>query len=109
MENEVIRGVIAGVPKEADTVGGGDTRNTVSAPFSTLAGEDYFIGVGWKDYLKRIDQSLKKKWGCSQIEEDFGEGGVMDWYEDDEMTLVKRSEKRRRRLRRKDVRKELTS
>ena len=37
--------------------------------------------------MKRIDQSLKQKWGCFRIEEDFGEGGVMDWYEDDEMTL----------------------
>ena len=35
--------------------------------------------------MKRIDQSLKQKLDCSQIEEHFGEGYVMDWYEDDEM------------------------
>ena len=61
---------------------------------STNAGEDSFknseLGVWRKDDLKRIDQSLKQKWCCSQIEEDFGEGDlgegdVMDWYEEDEM------------------------
>ena len=35
--------------------------------------------------MKRIDQSLKQKLDCSQVEEHFGEGDVMDWYEDDEM------------------------
>ena len=88
-DNEVIRGIIAGVPKEADTVGGGVTRNTVSAAQSTTAGEDSLkkseLGVGRKDELKRIDQSLKQKWVCHQIEEYFGEGEVTDWYEDDEM------------------------
>ena len=29
--------------------------------------------------------SLKQKWNCSRIEEDFGEGDGLDWYEDDEM------------------------
>ena len=42
MENEVIRRIIAGVPKEADTVGGGVTRNTVSEAQSTNAGEKHF-------------------------------------------------------------------
>ena len=35
--------------------------------------------------LKGIEQSLKQKWYCSQVEKDFGEGDVMDWYQDDEM------------------------
>ena len=30
MRHEVTRGIMAGVPEEADTVGGGVTRNTVS-------------------------------------------------------------------------------
>ena len=50
MDNEVIRGIIAGVPHEADVVGGGVTRNTASAELSTHAGEDSFknseLGVG---------------------------------------------------------------
>ena len=28
---------------------------------------------------------LKQKWDCSQVEEEFGEGGVKDWSEDDGM------------------------
>ena len=60
MENEVIRGIIAGVPKEADTVGVGVTRNTVSAALSTNAGEDSFkkleLGVGRNVDGKRIEQ-----------------------------------------------------
>ena len=40
---------MAGVPKEADTVGGGVTRSTVSAALSTSAGEDSVLGVGRKD------------------------------------------------------------
>ena len=47
--NDVIRGIIAVVPKEADTVGGGVTR-IVSAAICTNAGEDSFekseLGVG---------------------------------------------------------------
>ena len=62
MEKEVIGEIIADVPKEADTVGGGVTRNSVSAVLSTNAGEHSFrkseIGVGRKDDLKIIDQSL---------------------------------------------------
>ena len=42
MANEVIRGIIARVPKEVNTGGGGVTRNTVSAALSTNAGEDSF-------------------------------------------------------------------
>ena len=89
MENDVIGGIVAGVPKEADTVGGGVTRNTVSAALSTHAGEDSLrkseLGIGRKDDLKGIEQSLKQKWDSSQIEGDFGDGDVVDWYEDDEM------------------------
>ena len=98
MENEVIRRIVAGMPKEVDTVAGGATRNAVSAAPSTNAGEDSFgksgLGIGRKDVLKQ-------KWDCSQIEEDFGEGDVLDWYEDDEIVRNwKRSAKRRRRLQR---------
>ena len=25
------------------------------------------------------------EWGCSQVDDDFGEGDVVDWYEDEEM------------------------
>ena len=42
METQVIRGIIVGVPKEADTGGGGVTRNAVSAALVTNAGEDSF-------------------------------------------------------------------
>ena len=42
MENEVIRGIIASVPKEADTVGGCVTGNTVPSIQSTDDGEDLF-------------------------------------------------------------------
>ena len=93
------------MPREADTVGGGDTRNTVSAALHTNAGEDSFkkseIGVGRKDDLKRFDQSFKQKLDCSQVEDHFGEGDVMNWYEDDE--IVRQWDvirKRRRRLQR---------
>ena len=65
MDNEVIRGIIAGVPMEAFTVGGGVSRNTVSAAPSTYAGEDSFnkseIRVGRKHDLKRNEQSFKQK------------------------------------------------
>ena len=37
------------------------------------------------DWLKGAMSSLKHKWDCSQVEDDFGEGDVMDWYGDDEM------------------------
>ena len=56
MENEVIRRIIAGVPQEADTVGGDEWK------------------VGRKDDWNGIEQSLKQMWDCSQIEEDVGEG-----------------------------------
>ena len=82
MENEVIRGIIAGVPMEDDTVGGGVTRNTVSAALGTNAGKELFkksgLGLGRKVDLRSIEQSVEQKW-------DFGEGAVMEWYEDDEM------------------------
>ena len=88
-QNKVIRQMKAGAPKEAHTEGGGVTRNTASPALSTNAGEDSFkkyeIGVGRRDDLKAIDQSLKQKWDCSQVEEDSGEGYVMDWSEDDEV------------------------
>ena len=88
MRNEAARGIIAGVPKEADTDGGGVTRNTVSVAQSTNDGEVPFnnsvLDVERKDEWKGIEQRLKQKWGCSQIEDSFAERDVMDWYEDDE-------------------------
>ena len=35
--------------------------------------------------MKRIDQRLKQKWDCSQIEEDIGDGDVFNWYDGDKM------------------------
>ena len=56
MNHVVMKEILAGVPKEADTVEGGVTRNTVSAAPSTDAGEDPFkkseLGVGRKDGSK---------------------------------------------------------
>ena len=39
MVKEVFRRIVARVPKEADTVGGGVTRHPVQAAHSTSAGE----------------------------------------------------------------------
>ena len=66
IENEwLIRGIKAGVPMEAFTVGRGVSRNTVSAAPSTYAGEDSFnkseIRVGPMHELKRNEQSFKQK------------------------------------------------
>ena len=41
MANEVARGVMAGVPKEADTVLGGVTRNTVSVSLCKRVEQDF--------------------------------------------------------------------
>ena len=29
---------------------------------------------------------MKQKWDCSEVEDDIGEGDVMDWFENDKMT-----------------------
>ena len=59
MENDGVMGIIAGVPMEAGTVGGGVTRNTASPAQSTNAGEDPFkkseLVVGLKDGLEGIE------------------------------------------------------
>ena len=88
MDNQVIRGIVAGVPKEADTVGGGVTRNTVSAALSANAGEDSFkkseLGSGRKDDLKRIGQSFKAEVGLLSTRGRFWRRkchGVRQWEE----------------------------
>ena len=43
------------------------------------------LGVGHKDWFERAASGLKQKWDCCQAEDDFEEGDVMDWLEDDEM------------------------
>ena len=56
MENGVIEEILAGVPKGADAVGAGVTRNAVSVAQSKNDEEDLFsksgLGVGRKDWLK---------------------------------------------------------
>ena len=80
---------MAGVPKKADRVDGRVTRNALSAAQNTDAGEDPFskseLGVGQKDGLEGTASGWKGKWDCTQAEDDFDEGDVMYWLEDDEM------------------------
>ena len=35
--------------------------------------------------MEKIDQRMRQKWDCSQIEDSVEEGDVMDWHEHDEM------------------------
>ena len=41
-------------------------------------------GVGRNDWLEGAVSCLKQKRDCSQVEDDSGEGDVMDWLEDGE-------------------------
>ena len=59
MENEVIKGITAGVPKGAGTVGDGVTRIQFKCVLISELG------------LKGIEQCFKQKWDCFQIEEDL--------------------------------------
>ena len=65
MRNEVTTGIIAGVLKEADTVGGGFNRNTVSVTQSINVKEDSItnaeLGGERKDEWKGIKQNVKQK------------------------------------------------
>ena len=65
MRNEVTRGIIAGVLKEADTVGRGVTRHTVSGAQSIIVEEDSIncaeLGVEWKDAWEGIEQRVRQK------------------------------------------------
>ena len=42
-------------------------------------------GSEQKDWLEGTASGLEHKWDCSQLEDDFEEGDVMDWLEDDDM------------------------
>ena len=64
MENEVMKECPAGVPKEADAVGSGVTRNSVPVAQSTTTGEGPLVlsvnlGAGRKDGLNGVVSSLK--------------------------------------------------
>ena len=80
--------ILAGVPEEAVAVGGGVTRNAVFSSPKHNDENDLFsksgLGVGQKDGLGGAALGLKQKLDCSQAEDDFGEGDVMDWNGDDE-------------------------
>ena len=39
------------------------------------------LGVEEKDWLEGTASSLEHEWDCSQLEDDFEEGDVMDWLE----------------------------
>ena len=43
------------------------------------------LGVGQKDWLEGTASGFEHKCDCSQLEDDFEEGDVMDWLEGDEM------------------------
>ena len=66
---------LAGVPREVNAVGGGVTRTVVSVAQSIRAEGTFLsksgLGVGRKDGKKRAVSSLKQKWDCSQVEDDF--------------------------------------
>ena len=65
MRNAVTRGTMEGVPKEADSGGGGVTGNTVSVTQSMCVKEDSIPksepGVERKDERKGIEQRVRQK------------------------------------------------
>ena len=65
MRNAVTRGIMAGVPKEADIFGGGVTGNTVSVTQSMYVKEDSIHksepGVERNDERKGIEQRVRQK------------------------------------------------
>ena len=65
MINAVTRGTMAGVPKEADTFGGGVTGNTVSVAQSIIVKEEPIPksepGAERKDEWKGIKQRVRQK------------------------------------------------
>ena len=82
MDNLVIAGIIAGVPREADAVGCGVTRNAVSMPKALIPKRILSVSLGlelggWMGCKESC--RVKQKWDCSQVEDDFGEGDVKDW------------------------------
>ena len=95
MENELLNAILAG---EIDAAEGGVTRKAAFVAHSTrqewvevggVEGRHLFSkyelgGFGQKGWLEGASD-LRQKWDCSQIEDDFAEGDVMEWLEDDEM------------------------
>ena len=70
-DNEVVKEIFAAVPKEAEAVGKGVTRNAVSVAkiLVTKSG----LEVGRKICLEGAASELKHKWNCSQVEDVSGE------------------------------------